>query len=199
MFRRHRPVLNTVNCMLSRLAPSPSLGRRSSVHGARIHAQVRTWEPHRPSLLLQARDSGRVGRTCLRGECECNGNATVVLPVSNDRRRDELPFPLLMFSPPATGAGHNKCKCSRCRARESRKSRVHTLLISRSRNLDAKKHAKTSCGYAAATLRLLFALALKRRRGTPRKHVLPAPFSRNCLLYLSKSVYFGHPPRLCSW
>lgn len=40
--------------------------------------QVRTWEPHRPSLLLQARDSGRVGRTCLRGRCECNGNATVV-------------------------------------------------------------------------------------------------------------------------
>lgn len=120
------------------------------MHGPRIYAQVRTLEPHRPSLLLQARDSGRVGRTCLRGECECNGNATVVLPVSNERRRKELPFPLLMFSPPATGSGRNKCKCSRSRPRESRKSRVHTFLISRSRNLEAEKHAKTSCGYAAA-------------------------------------------------
>lgn len=132
------------------------------MHGARIHAQVRTWEPT-PPLPLAASTRLRL-RTCWPNlppgaDVNVTENATVVLPVSNEKEGTETNclFLLLMFTPPATGGGDViKCKCSRSGARESRKSRVHTVLISRSRNLEAGKHAKTSCGYAAAPSRAGF-------------------------------------------
>lgn len=74
-----------------------------------------------------------------------------------EREREELPFPLPIFLASCNGGrGVNKCKCSRPLARESRKSRVRTFLISRSRNLEAEEHAKTRCGYAAAPSRAGF-------------------------------------------
>lgn len=84
---------------------------------------------------------------CAPVKCECNGNATVVLPVSNE----ELPLPLLIFRLLQPDDPTSASPADLDLGNLANLAPIH--FVFRSRNLGANKHAKTSCGYAAAPLR----------------------------------------------
>lgn len=106
------------------------------------------------------------------------GNATVVLPVSNGERNC-----LCLCRCPRLlrrGRGCHKCKCSRSQPRESRKSRAHISLIFRSRNLEAGKHAKTTCDYAAAPFHSGFETEGANTQKTSSSRLLPPAGIASC-------------------